>query len=94
MKTFYFNTGVHGCHVPPINLHANQVWMGGTVQIPFECDGVPDGALFMFGCDDPYLSESKNPEVLVVPVQQPNPGFCSKFAYFRLPIARAEGGAL
>lgn len=85
MKTFYFNTGVHGNHTPPIKLYGNQVWRGGTVQIPFECDGVPDNAVFLFGADDPCLRESKQAGVLVVPVVQPNEGFLSRFAYFRTP---------
>lgn len=87
VKTFYFNTGVkpYG-HVPPVTLGHGQVWRGGTKQIPFDCDGVPKGAIFEFACDNPGLRESEY--LLVREIH--NSALLSKFAYFR--VVALNGG--
>jgi hypothetical protein len=81
-RTFYFNTGV----VPESDskLYGRQVWKGGVKQIPFTCEDVPDGAEFLFACDNDHLSESKIPGVTVHKILDSGPGgLLSKYAYFR-----------
>jgi len=80
-KTYYFDTGVtirgpYGC----------QVWKGGTVQIPFDCENVPEKAIFKFACDNPELAESKHPNYIVAEIldQDKKGGLCSKCAYFQI----------
>jgi hypothetical protein len=51
MRTFYFNTGVKPENRRGVGLCAGQVWRGGTLQIPFDCENVPDNASFQFACD-------------------------------------------
>lgn len=84
MTTFYFNTGVtpFGHSNPPMTLSEGQVWRGGTKQIPFDCDDVPENASFMFACDNPELRESKYEGVIVREIH--NSTLCSKYAYFRV----------
>jgi len=43
MKTFYFNTGVRPYeHNPPVKLGKGEVLKGGVIQVPFDCEDVPD----------------------------------------------------
>ncbi|GJQ44010.1 MAG: hypothetical protein JETCAE03_35080 [Ignavibacteriaceae bacterium] len=80
MRTFYFNTGVRPENNP--NLFGNQVWRGGTKQIPFTCDIDESSRVkFLFACDNPNLEESKSENVIVKEIQEPN-GLLSKYAYF------------
>lgn len=87
--TFYFNTGVrpNPCAKPPIKASPEfgQVLRDGTVQIPFQVEGVPENAFLLFLCDNPDLPESKVKNVLVAKLL-PGSGMISKFAYFRLPV--------
>lgn len=77
-KTFYFNTGVRPyIHNPPVKLSKGQVLKGGTVQIPFTCEDVPDNAEFKFACDDENYMKGV---YLVRPIL--NSSLCSKFAFF------------
>lgn len=64
-----------------VPLYADQVWRGGTKQIPFEADAPPKARL-MFLCDDPNLSESTLPNVIVKEVF--NTSMTSKYAYFNI----------
>jgi hypothetical protein len=82
MKTFYFDTGVvpYG-HIPPIVLSEGEVWRGGTKQIPFQCEDVPDDAIFQFACSNPSLNESKY--LLVRKIH--NSALVSEYAYFQVP---------
>ena len=83
MTTFYFNTGVRPfIHNPPVHIGQGEVLRGGTKQIPFDCDDVPEGADFMFACDNPELRESKYEGVIVREIH--NSVLCSKYAYFRV----------
>jgi cytochrome c-type biogenesis protein CcmE len=75
-KTFYFNTGV--TIVAPSK---GQIRKGGTNQIPFECDDVPDGATFMYACDNPSLKQYGQD---VIVREMFNTTIVSKYAYFRL----------
>ena len=78
-RTFYFNTGVRPyIHVPTVKLSEGQVLRGGTVQIPFDCEDVPENAEFKFGCDDPNIRGG----YLVRPIL--NSALLSKFAYFQV----------
>lgn len=79
MHTFYFDTGVKPWNNP--NLWADQVWRGGTKQIPFDADA-PEDAVLMFLCDNPDLPEAKSPNVIVREVF--NTSLCSKYAYFTI----------
>jgi len=84
LQTFYFDTGVrpYGHSNPPMILSEGQVWKDGTKQIPFDCEDVPSGALFMFACPKADLPESKYPFVIVREIHNSTLG--SKFAYFRV----------
>ena len=81
MKKFFFDTGVRPRNNP--NLFGNQVWKGGTKQIPFSCENVPDGSEFMFGANRPDQPESKLDRVIVREIH--NSDLLSKYAYFRTP---------
>jgi hypothetical protein len=87
MKTFYFNTGVkpgipsnerHIKGAKPVPLCDGQVWLNVTKQIPFDCDNVPEGATFQFGCDNPNLY----PESSYIVREMHNTTMLSKYAYF------------
>lgn len=87
MKTFYFNTGVkrYG-NLRPIPLCRGQVWSSNDVKlIPFDCDNVPEGYKFKFGCDYPDLRQSRNPNFIVREIH--NSTLISKYAYFEKGIA-------
>jgi len=77
MKTFYFNTGVKYASYP--YLYEGQVVRGGTKQIPFDCDNVPEGATFEFACDNPDL----HPGVGYIVREMHNTTMGSKYAYFK-----------
>jgi hypothetical protein len=76
MKRFYFNTGVKYSDYP--YLCEGQIERGGTKQIPFDCEDVPEGAQFKFACDDPNLY----PEAGYVVRPILNNALHSKYAYF------------
>ena len=81
-QTFYFNTGVR----PENNssLFGRQVWKGGTKQIPFTCNDVPNNFAFCFACDKKDLPESKLSNFIVREITDNGPdGLLSKFAYFK-----------
>lgn len=74
-QTFYFDTGVR------TELHLlckGQVIRGGTKQIPFRCEDVPEGATFKFACDNPNLPEAE--KMIVREIE--SEGLCSRYAYF------------
>jgi hypothetical protein len=73
-QTFYFNTGVKYSDYP--YLFKGQVERGGTKQIPFECENVPDGATFQFACDSPNL----HPESNYIVREMSNTAMLSKYA--------------
>jgi len=81
MKTFYFNTGVQPQNAP-IKLMPGHVMRGGTMQIPFDCENIPDGAIFKFACDNKDLRESKYPNYIVREIH--NSALLSKYAYFQI----------
>ncbi len=80
MKTFYFDTGVRPyAHTPPVPVTSGYV-LRGTMQIPFNCEGVPDGAFFKFAADDPTLGKGLHcAEIL------PGSAMVSKYAFFQIP---------
>lgn len=83
MRTFYFNTGVRPYnHNPPIKISKGEVLRGGTKQIPFDCNDVPENAVFMFACDNPDLKVLKYGDFIVREIF--NSVLCSKYAYFRI----------
>jgi hypothetical protein len=77
-RTFYFNTGVTPANSPI--LFGNQIWRGGTKQIPFVCENVPENAIFKFACDNSDLKESKSENFIVREILESD--LCSKYAYF------------
>ena len=80
MKTFYFDTGVKPYnHTPPVPIMPGNV-VRGTLQIPFDCEDVPDKAVFLYACDAENASLDKN----VICREMKNTNMCSKFAYFRV----------
>lgn len=80
-RTFYFDTGVRPhAHTPPVPLSPGHVMRGGTMQIPFECEDVPDGAAFAFACDEP---EGKHG---MIARRIENSALVSQFAHFTPPI--------
>lgn len=78
MKTFYFNTGVKYSSFP--YLFTGQVLSGDAKVIPFDCENVPEGAVFVFGCDDPNL----RPDAGYIVREIHNSSLRSKYAYFSL----------
>lgn len=87
-RTFYFNTGVkagipanerHISDALPVHLHTGQVWRNGTIQIPFECDDVPDNAIFLYACAS---SEPATANTIVRPIL--NSSLASPYAHFRV----------
>lgn len=81
MKTFYFDTGVRPyIHNTPVPIMPGNVVRGGTLQIPFDCENVPDKARFIFACDAENASLDKD----VIHREIKNTNMVSKFAYFRI----------
>lgn len=77
--TFYFNTGVKFSDYPFLSV--GQIQRGGTKQIPFECDNIPEKATFAFACDNPQIPGFER--YIVAPIV--SEGLLSKFAYFNKP---------
>lgn len=89
MKIFYFNTGVRTYNFPdfPYDYHkavGNVISPAGILQIPFECEDVPEGATFEFACDNPDLHHN---HYLVREIISGN--MLSKYAYFSPPPKKA-----
>jgi hypothetical protein len=81
MKTFYFNTGVRRhTHNPPVKLEPGYVDRNGTMQIPFDCEDVPEGAVFKFACDNPDAA----PGLIVREIH--NSALVSRYAFFTPPL--------
>jgi hypothetical protein len=85
MKKFFFNTGVkpgiplneiHRKNSIAVPLCTGQVWLNGTKQIPFECEDVPDNAVFKFASDCPNADEG----FIVREIH--NSSLISKYAHF------------
>lgn len=87
-RTFYFDTGVrpgiplnerHIKDAKPVPLMTGQVWRNGTMQIPFDCEDVPENVSFAFARDDPnsYLGCG----YIVREIHNSSLG--SKYAYFK-----------
>ena len=77
MQTFYFNTGVK-----PWNTNAKDaLFIKDEMNIPFDCEDVPEGASFAFACDDPNLY----PESNYIVRHMFNTTMLSKYAYFNPP---------
>lgn len=85
LKEFWFNTGVRIWeHTPPVPLCGEyQIAPNGIKQILFYCEDVPDGAMFLFTCDNPDLPEGKGTKRIVKEIVKG--GLCSKYAYFSIP---------
>jgi len=81
-RTFYFDTGVRPENCDGI-LSRGQVWREGVKKIPFDCDDVPEGSLFMFGT--PYNDLPVASAYNVIVRETHNTSLCSKYAYFRIP---------
>ena len=77
MKTFYFNTGVK----PENRTHLAKgaVWRG-TMQFPFDCEDVPDGAVFQFASDQTAPGDEH-----LLRREMHNTTMVSKYAFFKLP---------
>ena len=88
-KTFYFNTGVR-----PWNrskLFGEQIWKDGTIQIPFTCENVPNGAKFLFACNIHDCWELRLKSIIVRRIlDYGHNGLLSKFAYFSVPRPHRE----
>jgi len=82
MKTFRFNTGVRPYSFsPPVHVMKGNIVDGnGVMQIPFDCEDVPDNAVFEFACDHtPPGSEH------LLRREMHNTNMVSKYAFFRIP---------
>ena len=82
MRTFYFDTGVRVyAHTPPVPvMPGNVVSSNGVLQIPFDCDDVPENASFRFACDHtlPGTEHLLKREIY-------NSNLVSKYAFFFVP---------
>lgn len=90
-RTFYLNTGVSQSDYGHIPLSEGQVWRGGTKQIRFTCEDVPEhvNKCFMMA-DNPNLPKSyvemflqPGQSYIVRPIND-SPGVMSKYAYFQI----------
>lgn len=79
MKTFYFDTGVKPENRRGVGLCAGQVWRG-TLQMTFDCEGIPENAVFKFACDN---TPPGNEHLLRREMH--NTTMVSKYAFFQLP---------
>jgi len=92
MKTFYFNTGVRRSTTSYAAI--GDLWKDCESDyvrlIPFDCDNVPDNAEIIFLCDDPNLLEWEYDIVSlnVIVREIHNTTLLSKYAYFRVPVAK------
>jgi len=95
--TFYFNTGVRPYeHTPPVPIMKWMVLRGGVIQIPFECEDVPDGAIFKFASSNLDFHKQDIQAGLIVRqiLQSDNApegyasGLCSTHAFFMLPYTK------
>jgi len=82
MKTYYFNTGVRPENVInfPYEYHrkvGNEIH--GTLVIPFQCEDVPEGAKFLYACDELRIDKTRT-DVIVRKIISGN--LYSKYAYF------------
>jgi hypothetical protein len=77
MKTFYFNTGV-----TIGSLSKGQIWSSNGVKvIPFDCEDVPDNAIFLHACDTDTFPPNC-PHIIKREIH--NSSLRSKFAFFRI----------
>lgn len=75
-KTFWFNTGVKmGMNTP----YGCQQWRGGTIQIPFICENVPENAIFK------SASDTKGENSFEILNHGEKGALCSKYAHFFIP---------
>lgn len=79
MKTFYFNTGVKPENRQGVGLCPGQIWRG-TLQIPFDCDDVPDNAVFQFASDQTAPGDEH-----LIRREMHNTTMVSKYAFFQIP---------
>ncbi len=85
MQTFYFNTGVKLFKMEYADMGKPKYYaptdkiINGERYIPFDCEDVPEGASFMYACDNPGLSS----RAIVREIH--NSSLCSKYAYFTNP---------
>tara|TARA_R110000851_G_scaffold39729_7_gene100724 strand:+ start:1432 stop:1716 length:285 start_codon:yes stop_codon:yes gene_type:complete len=85
-RTFYFNTGVKPWNTN--GLFGRQVWKDGTKQIPFECQDVPEGAVFLMGSSSEEVPSGYGHSRIIrreIKDWEDGLGMMSKYAYFRLP---------
>ena len=75
MKTFYFNTGVKPCYPGP----ETGVLIRGEYHIPFDCEDVPDNAIFKYACANAE-AEKKDPNFIVRKIH--NSKLISEYAVF------------
>lgn len=84
-KTYYFNTGVRPETIQnfPYEYHRKKGnVIRGTLQIPFECEDVPDKAIFRYaGAADCKLKDY--PDVKGFKILSGN--LLSEYAFFKLP---------
>lgn len=85
MKTFYFNTGVRpaNIHNPefPYEYHkkAGNKIINGVLQIPFDCENVPDNAVFQYACDNDIPGDEH-----LLKREMFNTSIVSKYAFFKV----------
>lgn len=80
--TYYFDTGVRPeLHSQPVPVMPGQV-LCGTIQIPFDCEDVPKGAVFRFVADNLGLANS---HIIARPIK--NSTMVGRYAFFSVPAA-------
>lgn len=85
LQEFLFNTGVK-FGVNPYMDKNYRMQSNGTMVIPFYCENVPEGAVFLFACDNPKLKEYS--KLLVREIK--NSLLVSKYAYFTNPLLNVK----
>ena len=84
MKTFYFNTGVRPFdHNPPAGMAFMKGFKdsgNGVYVIPFDCEDVPDNAIFQYACDHVIPGDEH-----LLKREMFNTALVSKYAFFLIP---------
>jgi hypothetical protein len=82
MRTFYFPTGV-SINTP--NAIKGVISPNGVIKIPFQCEDVPENAIFKFACDYPNLGPKGSYWVREIHDIPGYTGLLSKYAFFIIP---------
>jgi hypothetical protein len=79
MSTFYFNTGVKPNYPAP----RGGKLFEGVWQIPFECNDVPEDAVFLYAANNPNLADNYE-NIICREIEGDKELLHSRYAYFMI----------